>query len=109
MIMHSGRDAADAGDDAGAGRAAVFLIHAKGGPEAELEQLRAFIEQHFEALADGEAALGALGFGGFGAAALAVFFCTRGRLSMRAPASAWLRRSGRSSRWRRAGGASRPP
>ena len=36
---------ADAGDDAGRRRAAPILVHAPGGPQAQLEQRRPFVDQ----------------------------------------------------------------
>ena len=59
-----------AGDDAGAGRAAVFGVHAVRGPQTQLEELGAFVEQQLEALAYGKPALGVLRFSRLCAAAL---------------------------------------
>ena len=64
-------DAAQAGDDAGGWRAAIFGVHAVRCPEAEFEELGIFIEQQLEALADCEATFGALRLGGFWSATFA--------------------------------------
>ena len=66
----SARDAAEAGDDACGRRAAVVGIHAVRGPQAEFQKLGAGIEEQVEALANRQATLGVLGFGGLCAAAL---------------------------------------
>ena len=64
-------DRADAGDDAGRRGAAPVAVHAVGGPEAQLEEVGAGVEQTADALAGGEAALGVLALDRLGAAALA--------------------------------------
>ena len=67
-------DVAEAGNGAGGGRAAPFLVHFVGGVEAQLEEFRAGIDQFGDALARGEAAFLVLRFDGFCAAALADLF-----------------------------------
>ena len=65
------RDRADAGDDARRRGPAPLGVHAPRGPQAQLEELRAGIEEAGDALAGGEAALGVLALDGLGAAAVA--------------------------------------
>src|SRR5262249_26771574 len=61
-------DAADAGDDAGRGCPAPFLIHAPGRPQPELQEGYLGIEQLRDALAGREAALSVLAGNCLGAA-----------------------------------------
>jgi len=62
-------DLADDGDDAGAGRAAVLGVHPPRGPEADLDRLRAGVEERRHALARRELVALTLLLLRFGAAA----------------------------------------
>ena len=63
------RDRADAGDDARRHRAAPLGVHVPRGPQAQLEEGRAGVDQLGDALAGGEPALLVLALDGLGAAA----------------------------------------
>ena len=67
---HAGLDAGKARDHAGGGRAAPFVVHAKGGVGAEFKE-GVGIDEFLNAFARGQAALAVLAFDRLGATALA--------------------------------------
>ena len=67
---HAAADAGEAGDGACCGRAAPLFVHFPGGVGAQLEEMRAGIDQLRDAFARGEPAFFVLRLDRFGAAAL---------------------------------------